>query len=174
MKQVDSIDGVISTNPSIFGDNRGKFAELQTTRIEFGYNFHPLQTAISISKKGVLRGMHYHKEFKQNQLVTVIEGEIIDVVLDMRKGSKTFGNHCKFHLSSDNFDQVFMPLGTAHGFYAISDTVKLIYHVDQLYDVSMEAGINCLDGYLDIQWPTDDFTMSERDKCFPSFTDIVT
>ena len=59
MKQVDSIDGVISTNPSIFGDNRGKFAELQTTRIDFGYNFHPLQTAISISKKGVLRGMHY-------------------------------------------------------------------------------------------------------------------
>ena len=173
MNNVDKIEGVIKTNPEIHGDSRGKLAELQTNRIGFNCNFRPVQQVISVSSKGVLRGMHYHKNFQQNQLLTIIEGEIFDIVLDLRKESKTFGKHVKFLLSSENFDQVFMPKGTAHGFYALSDTVKLIYHVDQLYNHAMEAGNNCLDKSLLINWPKDDYIISERDKNFPNFRDVI-
>ena len=125
----DIFSEVIIIEPDVFSDNRGYF--LETFRAQkyskYGIPEPFVQDNLSHSTKGVIRGLHYQLNRPQGKLMEVIEGEILDVVVDIRKGSPTFGKWVSIILSSDNFKQLYIPEGFAHGFYAISQTVTIIY-----------------------------------------------
>ena len=144
--RVDSIDGVIINDRKIFTDTRGRFAEIY--RQSDYPNFKSMQDNYSYSTAGTLRGLHYVKSGGQNQILTVINGEIIDFVMDLRIGSKTFLNHVETKMSFENINQIFIPCYCAHGFLAISDHVILNYKSDKYYDPNTEQIIQIFDKNL--------------------------
>lgn len=167
------IPGVWIIEPKVFRDERGYFME-SFKQAEFdkhiGYvNF--IQENESRSGKGVLRGLHYQREpYAQAKLVRVIEGEVLDVAVDLRNGSPTFGRHVSVLLTGENKKQLFIPRGFAHGFKVISENVLFQYKVDNIYKPDHEAGILYSDPSLCVAWNIcegEKIILSEKDKSLP-------
>ena len=172
------IDCVWLIEPRVFLDSRGYFME-SFKKEEFEENIGPvpfIQDNESKSTFGVLRGMHYQKgEFSQAKLVRVIQGEVLDVAVDLRKSSPTFGQHVSVVLSSENKRQLYIPRGFAHGFLVLSDEAVFSYKVDNIYAPQSEASIHYADKTLGIDWPVAEaqLILSDKDKVAPSFGDAV-
>jgi dTDP-4-dehydrorhamnose 3,5-epimerase len=168
------IPGVFLIEPEVYDDGRGFFFESYRAD-EFAR--HGIKTAFvqdnqSLSAKGTLRGLHYQIAPKaQSKLVRVIRGEALDVAVDVRKGSKTFGRHVSVHLSEENKKLVYVPRGFAHGFCALKDETEFLYKVDEFYSPEHERGILWNDPTLNISWPKldSDLILSSRDQKFPTF-----
>lgn len=162
------IDGVFILEPKVFADDRGYFFEafkVSDFRDNIG-NVNFIQDNESKSSRGVLRGLHYQKgRYSQAKLVRVIKGRVLDVAVDMRKSSPTFGKHVMVELSEDNKRQFFIPRGFAHGFLVLSDEAVFTYKVDNAYMPQYEASIRYDDKNLDIKWPLErkDISMSKKD-----------
>lgn len=171
------INGVLIVEPTIHGDERGYFFESfneKEFREKSGFKVHFVQDNESSSRYGVIRGLHYQRPpFAQSKLVRVVEGEVLDVAVDIRPNSPTFGKHIAVKLSKENHRQFFIPKGFAHGFSVLSDNVVFQYKCDNFYDPSSEAAIAWNDPDLAIDWllPTDSIILSEKDKANPSFKD---
>ena len=162
------IDGVFILEPRVFDDARGYFFE-SYKKEEFDANIGKtefLQDNESKSTRGVLRGLHYQKgEYSQAKLVRVIRGRVLDVAVDIRKSSPTFGKYVAVELSEDNKRQLFIPRGFAHGFLVLSDETVFTYKVDNVYAPQHEASIRWNDEDIHIEWPisADDVLTSEKD-----------
>jgi dTDP-4-dehydrorhamnose 3,5-epimerase len=172
-----AIADVYVLEPSVFGDDRGYFLESFNLQ-EFEENIGPIkfiQDNESKSSKGVLRGLHFQKPpFNQAKLVRCIEGRVLDVTVDIRKGSHTYGKHVAIELSGENKKQVFVPKGFAHGFSVLSKTAVVSYKVDNRYSPEHDAGIRFDDEALKIDWglTQEEVQLSEKDKDLPSFKDL--
>ena len=164
-----SIEGVYVIEPRRFGDSRGYFME--TFKLaEFRENVDPgaefVQCNESMSTRGVLRGLHFQKgEYSQAKLVRVSQGTVIDVAVDIRKGSPTFGRHVAVELSADNARMLYIPRHFAHGFIVMSETAQFQYMVDNVYAPQAEATLRFDDPELAIEWPlpTAELNLSEKD-----------
>jgi dTDP-4-dehydrorhamnose 3,5-epimerase len=168
--QHSPLQGCFLVKPSIFEDERGLFCETfnqQTFEKETNLSINFVQDNQSISTYGVLRGLHYQTgEMAQAKLVRVIEGEVLDIVIDLRKDSKTFGQHYSIILDAKNFTQLFVPRGFAHGFLTLSKRSIFAYKCDNYYDKASESGILYNDETLQLDWqlPVEDLIISEKDK----------
>ncbi len=162
-----SIDGVYVIEPRVFEDARGYFFEAWK-KAEFEANVglvEFVQDNESKSSYGVLRGLHYQKgEFSQAKLVRVIKGKVLDVAVDIRKSSPTFGQHVMVELSDENKRQFFIPRGFAHGFLVLSDEAVFTYKVDNVYAPQADAGIRWNDPDLGIEWPIDPAMVQTSEK----------
>ncbi|MCQ2194395.1 MAG: dTDP-4-dehydrorhamnose 3,5-epimerase [Paludibacteraceae bacterium] len=173
-----SIPGVWVIEPKVFCDSRGYFMEAfkQSEFEKYVGHVDFIQDNESKSSYGVLRGLHYQKgEFAQAKLVRVIKGEVLDVAIDIRKSSPTFGKHVAVKLSEDNKRQLFIPRGFAHGFVVLSKEAIFTYKVDNVYAPQSEAGIIYNDPQIGIEWgvPAADILLSEKDKISPMLKDAV-
>lgn len=170
------IKGVFVIEPRVFNDARGYFFEAWKKN-EFEQHVGKVdfvQDNESKSSYGVLRGLHYQKgDFSQAKLVRVIKGKVLDVAVDLRKSSPTFGQHVMVELSDENKRQFFIPRGFAHGFLVLSDEAIFTYKVDNVYAPQSEASIRWNDETLDIKWPINpgDVLTSEKDLKGRSFKD---
>lgn len=170
------IKGVFIIRPRVFKDSRGYFME-SWKQEELNANIGPvdfIQDNESQSSYGVLRGLHYQRgDASQAKLVRVVSGRVVDVAVDLRRSSPTFGRHVMVELSGDNKTQLFIPRGFAHGFLVLSSKATFIYKVDNPYAPQHEAGIRWDDPTLAIAWPIDraEVTASEKDLRQPSFGD---
>lgn len=168
------IDGVWVIQPKVFCDDRGYFMEA-FKKEEFERNIGKvdfIQDNESKSSFGVLRGLHYQKgEYSQAKLVRVIKGRVLDVAVDLRRDSKTFGKYVSIELSEDNKRQFFIPRGFAHGFLVLSEEAIFTYKVDNVYMPSAEASIRYDDPFVNIDWPITDeqVVLSPKDKNGKSF-----
>ncbi len=172
------IEGLKVITPQVFGDARGYFMET------YNYNDYKeagipeifVQDNQSASKGGVLRGLHFQKQFPQDKLVRVIKGEVFDVAVDMRPDSKTFGKWYGILLSEENKKQFFIPKNFAHGFLVLSDYAEFCYKCTDFYHPGDEGGILWKDEDLKIDWPIPegmDLTLSEKDTKWGSFTEYA-
>jgi len=173
------LPGVIMFEPSVYPDERGFFFESYNKRLFESNNIlnEFVQDNQSYSVFGVIRGLHYQKEpYAQAKLVRVIQGEILDVVLDIRIGSPGFGKKYEIRLSAENKKQIFIPKGCAHGFSVLSETAVISYKCDQFYNKQSEAGIRFNDRSLNINWliPPDKALISEKDALLPEFSTSIT
>lgn len=169
-----AIDDVFVIEPIVYGDNRGYFFE-SYKKSDFdgeGLNYTFAQDNQSKSKRGVLRGLHFQKTYPQAKLVRVIEGEVFDVAVDLRKGSKTYGKWVGEILSDSNHKMLMIPRGFAHGFLVLSDTATFFYKCDELYHPEDEGGIAWNDPDIGIDWPfTENVNLSEKDRNNPFLRD---
>ena len=146
-----SLDGVLILNPQIHSDSRGHFMEL--FKIEQLLDFKVQQINQAVSKKKCIRGLHFQKPpFDQAKLVRCISGKVLDVAVDLRNGSKTYGQHLALELSSENKRQLFVPRGFAHGFLVLSENAIFSYKVDNVYAPDYDSGIRWNDPLLNIRW----------------------
>jgi dTDP-4-dehydrorhamnose 3,5-epimerase len=170
---------VFILKPNVHWDDRGAFMESFNEReVEnlLGRKTAFCQDNQTVSKKGVLRGLHYQlPPFSQTKLVRVIQGKVLDVVVDIRKGSPTFGHHFSCELSADNQVQLYIPRGFAHGFITLSETSIFMYKVDQFYKVESEGSITPNDPALGIDWqiPESEWLQSEKDKNHPTLVEAT-
>lgn len=173
-----NIPEVIVIEPQIHGDERGYFVETfrQDKFEEFvGFKIHFCQDNESRSHRGVLRGLHYQlPPFAQSKLVRVIDGKVLDVAVDIRVGSPTFGQHVAVELSGKNKRQMFIPRGFAHGFVVLSETCTFMYKVDNYYAPTCDRGIAFDDKALQIDWrlATDDLHLSAKDTKQPKLVEV--
>lgn len=171
------IPDVVIVEPKVFGDERGYFMETYKKALfneAIGYEVDFVQGNESRSKKGVLRGLHYQlPPHAQSKLVRVIEGSVIDVAVDIRKGSPTFGKHVAVELSAENKRQLFVPRGFAHAFVVTSESAVFAYKVDNYYSPECDRGVLFSDGEIGIDWPMDieALLVSEKDKVQPLLKD---
>lgn len=168
------IEDLVILTPSVFEDERGYFFEAYNKMklADLGIQIDFVQDNQSFSKKGTLRGLHYQSPpFAQTKLVRVLQGEIVDVAVDMRKDSPTFGQHFSIVLSSGNQKQLLIPQGFAHGFSVLSETATVLYKIDQYYNKQSEGGIRYDDPTLNIDWGMDlkEAIVSEKDLILPDF-----
>lgn len=168
VKKTD-IEGVLIIEPKVFGDARGYFLESFNAK-EFaektGLNIDFVQDNESMSSYGVMRGLHFQRPpYTQSKLVRCVKGTVLDVAVDIRKGSPTYGQHVAVELTEDNHRQFFVPRGFAHGFAVLSETAVFQYKCDEFYHPEVDGGISILDGSLGIDWriPTDKVILSEKD-----------
>ena len=165
------IEGVYIIETKVFGDNRGYFMETYNAQ-DFknaGLDYNFVQDNQSKSKAGVLRGLHFQKTHPQAKLVRVLEGEVFDVAVDLRKGSKTYGKWVGVVLSEENKKQFMIPRGFAHGFVVLSETATFAYKCDDFYHPEDEGGIMWNDPEIGIEWPyKGEPFLSEKDKKHPS------
>lgn len=170
------IDGLILVKPKVFGDNRGIFMETykKSEFIKNGINVDFVQDNCSKSSRRVLRGLHYQASPKQQaKLVRCAKGRIYDVVVDLRKSSKTFGKWLKVELSDDNNHMLFIPEGFAHGFVVLSDGAELLYKASAEYSPLLERGLLWNDSKLNIDWGIDfKPLLSEKDEIQPTLDEI--
>jgi len=169
------LEGVVIIEPDVFTDERGEFFEaFQKKRYE-ELGIPPfVQDNISVSKKGVIRALHYQiPPFEQGKLVTVLFGRVQDVVLDVRFGSPTFGKHVAVELSPDNHRQLWIPPGFAHGFAALEEATVFSYKCTGAYSKAHERGVRFDDPALGIDWGVEKPTLNERDLAFPFLKDIA-
>ena len=171
------IQDLVIINPTVFEDSRGYFFEAynQAKFQENGIEYQFIQDNQSYSTRGVIRGLHLQiNPFAQAKLVRVLEGEILDVAVDLRKNSPTYGQYFSVVLSAENKKQLMVPHGFAHGFSVLSETASVMYKVDQLYHKESERGIRYDDPTLAIDWQLDskEVIVSEKDLVLPSFEDI--
>jgi dTDP-4-dehydrorhamnose 3,5-epimerase len=161
-----SIPGVMLIEPRVFADSRGYFLETwqQHRYREFGLPSQFVQDNISSSSYGTLRGLHFQHPRAQGKLVYVVQGEILDVAVDIRVGSPTFGRSCQALLSSDNKHQLYVPEGFAHGFCVTSETAIVMYKCTDFYVPETEGGIVWNDPDLAIPWPIKTPTLSDKDQ----------
>ena len=168
-----AIKDVVVCEPTVFGDDRGYFAETfrQDELDDFlGFSIPFCQDNESKSSFGVLRGLHYQlPPFAQTKLVRVIKGSVLDVTVDIRKGSPTFGQHVAVELTEENKKQVFIPKGFAHGFVVLSEEAIFAYKVDNYYSPESDRGLAFNDATIGIDWqlPTEQLTLSEKDTKQP-------
>ncbi len=172
-KKIDtSIEGVYVIEPTVFGDNRGYFMETYSKEEfkEIGLNYDFVQDNQSKSKKGVLRGLHFQKENSQAKLVRVVKGEVFDVAVDLRPGSKTYGKWEGVILSEENKKMFMIPKGFAHGFLVLSETATFFYKCDNFYNKESEGGLIFNDETVNINWnfPTNELIISEKDQVLPN------
>jgi dTDP-4-dehydrorhamnose 3,5-epimerase len=173
------LPGVIIFEPTIFPDDRGFFFESYNQRLFLANHISNdfVQDNQSFSAYGVIRGLHFQKQpFAQSKLVRVIQGKILDVVVDLRAGSPGFGKHFSIELSAENKKQLFIPRGFAHGFSVLSETAELAYKCDQFYNKQSESGIRYNDPRLNIDWqvPADKALISAKDALLPDFHPSLT
>ncbi|MEP2060003.1 MAG: dTDP-4-dehydrorhamnose 3,5-epimerase [Maribacter litoralis] len=180
MKIVESkLKGCLILEPQIHTDERGMFFEVfRKKELEFflGYNIEFVQENISISKKGVLRGLHFQRgDSAQAKLVSVQRGEVVDVIVDIRPDSASFGQHIKVNLSEANKKCIFIPKGMAHGFLTLTDQVVFNYLCDNYYNPKTESGILYNDSDLAIDWgyPSAELIVSDKDLVLPSFKELI-
>lgn len=176
-KNVGGIEGLCVITPAIHGDARGYFMETYSRRDmeEAGFDITFVQDNQSMSSRGVLRGLHFQKNFPQTKLVRVIKGEVFDVAVDIRKGSPTYGKWHGEVLSAENRKQLLVPKGFAHGFLVLSDTAEFCYKCDDFYHPDDEGGIAWDDPQIGVEWPiADDMTilLSNKDKCRKGLSEI--
>ena len=154
-KNVAGIEGLCVITPAVHGDNRGYFMETYSQRDmeENGIHIQFVQDNQSMSVKGVLRGLHFQKNFPQTKLVRVIQGSVFDVAVDLRKDSKTFGKWYGIELTAENKKQFLIPRGFAHGFLVLSETAEFCYKCDDFYHANDEGGLAWNDPGIGIQWP---------------------
>lgn len=170
-----NIPGVVIIEPQVFGDNRGWFSESWNERKLqiLGLDVHFVQDNESFSRRGVLRGLHFQKgEAAQAKLVRVLSGEVLDVAVDLRSGSRTFGKHVAVRLSDQNHWQLYIPKGFAHGFVVLSETAHFAYKCDAFYTPVTEGSVYALDPELGIDWivPESEQIFSDKDKVAPLFS----
>jgi len=171
------IKGVWVVEPVRFGDSRGYFSEVFKLE-EFQSHVGPvqfIQDNESFSSRGVLRGLHFQKgEWSQAKLVRVSQGRVLDVAVDLRGGSPTYGKHVAVELSADNGRQLFIPRGFAHGFVVLSDVAQFQYKVDNVYAPHSEATLKFDDPALGIDWiiPAEEMLLSAKDKVGMSLKDV--
>lgn len=166
------IEGLFVIEPTVFEDNRGFFMETYNKKDfeEIGIGTEFVQDNHSRSTKGVLRGLHFQKEYPQAKLVRVIKGEVYDVAVDLRKTSPTYGKYYGVLLSDENKKQFFIPRGFAHGFLVITDEAEFVYKCDDFYHPGDEGGLIWNDENIAIKWPLEkvggieNIIQSEKDK----------
>jgi dTDP-4-dehydrorhamnose 3,5-epimerase len=169
------LPGLLIFEPTVFEDNRGHFFESYNRQIfqQEGIDINFVQDNQSCSKFGVIRGLHYQLHpHAQSKLISVVYGKILDVAVDIRKGSPTFGKQFSIKLSAENRKQLFIPKGFAHGFSVLSEKAEVFYKCDDFYNKDCEAGIFYNDEELKIDWriPEDKRIISEKDQKLPSFS----
>jgi len=168
-----SIDGLLIIEPQVFADPRGMFYEVYS---ESRYKEHGIPRFVqdnhSVSKKGVLRGLHYQVNSGQDKLVRVTQGEVFDVAVDIRKQSPTYGKWWGLSLSETNNLQLYIPVGFAHGFSVLSESAEVLYKCSNYYSPEDERGILWNDPGLAIDWPIKDPILSEKDAVYPLFSDL--
>ena len=171
------LEGIVEITQKEFQDDRGSFMESFNSKHfnnSLKNNITFVQDNLSISKKGVFRGLHFQYEFPQAKLVSVLSGEILDIVVDLRKSSETFGDWCTFEISSKNNKQIFIPEGFAHGFLALQDDTKVFYKVSDFWNPKDEFTLKFNDKKINIELPFEPILISEKDKNGLSFDDIPT
>lgn len=174
------IEGLKVITPTVFGDERGYFCETYNFNDfkEAGIGQSFVQDNQSSSRKGVLRGLHFQIHYPQDKLVRVIKGEVFDVAVDLRAGSKTYGQWFGIYLSAENKKQLFIPKNFAHGFIVLSDSAEFAYKCTDFYHPNDEGGILWSDPRIGIEWPmpegftTDDLIISDKDRVWPGIKDI--
>lgn len=177
----NGIEGLKVIEPAVFGDARGYFMETYNYNDfkEAGIDCEFVQDNQSSSTKGVLRGLHFQINFPQDKLVRVVNGEVFDVAVDLRKGSKTFGKWYGVVLSAENKKQFFIPKNFAHGFIVLSDEAEFCYKVTDFYHPNDEGGLMWNDPEIGVEWPMPegmtekDLILSDKDKVHPSFSEYV-
>ncbi len=168
------ISEVLLIKTRVFGDSRGYFYEgyKEGPFKENGITDHFVQDNFSFSSRGVLRGLHYQAAPKaQAKLIQVLQGSALDVIVDIRKNSKTFGKHIAYRLEAKNHEMLYVPQGFAHGFCALEDETLFMYKVSDTYSPAHERGILWNDPSLHISWPHLDYILSEKDKKSPCLKD---
>ena len=166
--------GVVIVEPVVHGDQRGFFKESwkASSYGEHGLPTQFLQANVSRSAKGVLRGLHYQFKQPQGKLVSVLEGRIYDVAVDIRHGSPMFGKWCGVELSADNHRQLYIPEGFAHGFIVLSDSALFHYHCTREYSPDYDASIAWNDPTIGIDWPDAPSGISDKDSNAPFLSDV--
>jgi dTDP-4-dehydrorhamnose 3,5-epimerase len=168
------LEGVLIIEPPVFPDDRGYFMETfqQKRYHEIGIDTSFVQDNLSFSKKGTLRGLHFQHPHAQAKLVQVLQGEVLDVIVDIRKGSPTFGRWAGIRLSEQNKRQLFVPENFAHGYCVLSETALFTYKCSEFYNPACEKGIRWSDPNIGIQWPLADPILSDKDSRYPALKDI--
>jgi dTDP-4-dehydrorhamnose 3,5-epimerase len=169
-----SLAGVLELRPKIFHDTRGIFFETYNFArfCELGITETFVQDNQSSSKKGTLRGLHYQLRHPQAKLCRVVEGQALDVVVDVREGSPYFGKWTSVILSAEDHNQIYVPTGFAHGFLALSDVVQFLYKCSDFYDPQDEYGVLWSDPELKIQWGIESPVVSEKDSKLRTLTTV--
>lgn len=172
------IEGVKIIIPKVFPDERGYFMETYQKKDfeEIGIDVEFVQDNQSASKKGVLRGLHFQKEFPQDKLVRVIRGSVFDVCVDLREGSKTFGQWAGVELTEENKKMFFIPKGFAHGFLVLSDYAEFTYKCSDFYHPNDEGGLKFDDPEIGVNWPIEpglQLIMSEKDQKWSGISEYV-
>ena len=173
-----ALDGVVIIDPQVFEDARGYFFESwnKAKMEEAGLNYDFIQDNQSKSCYGTIRGIHFQKgEFSQAKLVRVLQGTVLDVAVDLRKDSKTFGQHVAVELSAENNRQLMIPRGFGHGFSVLTPTAVFAYKCDNVYNKASEAGIRFDDPALGIDWKVkpEEAVLSDKDKILPFLKDVT-
>ncbi|MBQ0087476.1 MAG: dTDP-4-dehydrorhamnose 3,5-epimerase [Bacteroidales bacterium] len=175
-----NIQGLLIIEPKVFGDSRGYFFESFNAR-EFrekaGLDINFVQDNESVSSYGVMRGLHFQKPpYTQSKLVRCVKGRVLDVAVDIRKGSPTYGQHIAVELTEENHRQCFIPKGFAHGFAVLSETAVFQYKCDNFYAPQADGGISILDSSLGIDWriSADKAVLSDKDLRHPLLKDFET
>jgi dTDP-4-dehydrorhamnose 3,5-epimerase len=169
--------GLVQLQPKVFEDARGYFFESFNQKdMDFGNLSHDwVQDNQSFSRYGTIRGLHFQKDpFAQAKLIRVLDGRILDVVVDIRQGSPTFGKHFSLELSSENRTQLLVPKGFAHGFSVLSETATILYKCDNYYQAGHEGGIRYDDPELGIDWklPATSVILSGKDQLLPTLKEL--
>ncbi|MFC5271162.1 dTDP-4-dehydrorhamnose 3,5-epimerase [Adhaeribacter terreus] len=170
------LKGVIEYTPKKFGDERGWFMESYNRQAleKLGVNVAFVQDNQSFSVKNVLRGLHFQKPpFAQAKLVRVLSGKALDVVVDIRKGSPTYGQHLKVVLDAEQSNQLFIPAGFAHGFLTLEDNTTFFYKCSDYYNKESEGGLLWNDPALNIDWNVTDPIVSEKDQVLPGLEGFI-
>ena len=176
-RDVNGIEGLCIIEPTVYGDDRGYFVETynKNDMEAAGLFYDFVQDNQSASKKGVLRGLHFQKNFPQDKLVRVISGEVYDVAVDLRPDSPTFGKHAGILLTAENKKQFLVPKNFAHGFLVVSDFAEFCYKVTDFYHPNDEGGLAFDDPQIGIEWPIPEgmtkaeLILSDKDKVNASF-----
>lgn len=173
-----ALDGVVIIEPQVFEDARGYFFESwnKAKMEEAGLNYDFIQDNQSKSCYGTIRGIHFQKgEFSQAKLVRVLQGTVLDVAVDLRKDSKTFGQHVAVELSAENNRQLMIPRGFGHGFSVLTPTAVFAYKCDNVYNKASETGIRFDDPALGIDWKVkpEEAVLSDKDKILPFLKDVT-
>lgn len=176
-KNVGGIEGLCVITPAVHGDERGYFMETYNVREmqEAGFDIKFVQDNQSMSVKGVLRGLHFQKQFPQGKLVRAVRGTVFDVAVDLRTHSKTYGKWFGVELSAENKKQFYIPEGFAHGFVVLSDEAEFAYKCTDFYHPGDEGGLAWNDETIGVKWPiTPDMQLiiSEKDQKWPGFKEI--
>ncbi|MBQ1821830.1 MAG: dTDP-4-dehydrorhamnose 3,5-epimerase [Lachnospiraceae bacterium] len=180
-KDVNGIEGLCIIEPKVFGDARGYFMETynENDMKAAGLDYKFVQDNQSASSKGVLRGLHFQIHYPQDKLVRVVSGEVYDVAVDLREGSKTFGKWAGVLLTAENKKQFMIPKGFAHGFIVLSDHAEFCYKVTDFYHPNDEGGLMWNDPDIAVEWPMpegmgpDDLNLSDKDKVNWSYKEYL-
>lgn len=168
------LDGVVIIEPIVHGDDRGFFQETWKASSYGDHGLPPVfsQANVSRSARGVLRGLHYQFQQPQGKLVSVFEGRIFDVAVDIRRGSESFGQWAGVELSAENHRQLYIPEGFAHGFMVLSESALFHYHCTNEYALQYDAVIAWNDPDINVKWPLEPESISARDRDAPFLRDV--